>query len=130
MKTTQEMIEIMQAFVDGKQVERRVPRLSPTDWFLLAPNLDPNWNWGQCDYRIAETPDTIPDTIDWDHVAEGYNWMARNCMDNVLLFKEKPVFEYGGWYSWDVLANCFASYKRGTVGWQDSLVERPKGGGK
>lgn len=46
MKTTLEMIEIMQAFADGKEIE----------WYCggWVKCEKPTWNWGKNDYRIAE----------------------------------------------------------------------------
>ena len=45
MKTTQEMIEVMQAYVDGKQIEI----LYSENW---EDNSVPLWNWWNNDYRI------------------------------------------------------------------------------
>ena len=42
----------MQAFADGKKIEFR-PRLDRA-WSELAGV--PLWNWGDCDYRVAEDP--------------------------------------------------------------------------
>ena len=46
-KTTQEMIEIMQAYEGGAIIEFKV---WPTDdWRELD---DPAWDWSDCDYRV------------------------------------------------------------------------------
>ncbi len=116
MKTTQEMIEVMQAFADGTPVEVRVEK----DW-RSAPS--PYWNWRDNDYRIA----TTPDTINWDHVAPEYKWMARDEDGVVYVFTKEPKFDY---YCLSTDGDCagvtaFTSYKRGTVDWRDSLVQRP-----
>ena len=48
MKTTQEMIEVMQHYANGGEIER----LS-LDGFWEAWKA-PDWNWGMIDYRIAQ----------------------------------------------------------------------------
>jgi hypothetical protein len=53
MKTTQEKIAIMQAFVDGKEVECRRRALA-ADWWALEKNIPTEWSWGTHDYRIKE----------------------------------------------------------------------------
>lgn len=53
MKTVQEKIAIMQAYVDGKKIETR--RLPHNTWELWKTiNGDPKFDWVHCDYRIAE----------------------------------------------------------------------------
>ena len=48
MKTTQEMIQVMQHYVNGGKVEHRVTDME--DW-ESTPN--PGWNWHEIEYRIA-----------------------------------------------------------------------------
>lgn len=52
MKTTKEMIEVMQAFVDGKPIEYAYY----DEWFSIE---DPDWDWCEKDYRIA--PEYVPE---------------------------------------------------------------------
>lgn len=69
----------------------------------------------------------VPDTIDWSHVAPEWKFMARDESGQVFLYDEKPEPDPEGWHThgtWET-ATVFASYKRGTVAWQDSLVKRP-----
>lgn len=49
MKTTEEKIEIMQAYEDGKEIECEIN----SAWYDVT---NPNWNWDICDYRIKEEP--------------------------------------------------------------------------
>ena len=46
-KTTQEMIEIMQAYANGESIEFKLS--SQADWRRVA---DPSWDWCDCDYRV------------------------------------------------------------------------------
>tara|TARA_R110000822_G_scaffold111814_2_gene242627 strand:+ start:928 stop:1278 length:351 start_codon:yes stop_codon:yes gene_type:complete len=54
---TIEAIRIMQAFVDGKEVQVQLPA---GNWETMAPN----WNWRDTDYRIKLTPVLRPWTAD------------------------------------------------------------------
>ena len=47
MKTTKEMIEVMQAYLDGKQIEESIDQKV---WFTC----EPIWNWAKCDYRVKK----------------------------------------------------------------------------
>lgn len=50
MKTTAEMMEVMQAYERGKPIE-----MSYNDgitWFVLT---SPAWDWARCDYRVEVT---------------------------------------------------------------------------
>jgi hypothetical protein len=85
---------------------------------------DPSWAPGAV-YRIAPEP-LIPDSIDWSHVAPEVVAMARNNDDKTSrLFKTIPFVE--NWWCGEVCADAkyFASYRRGTVDWRNSLVVRP-----
>ena len=47
MKTTAEMIEVMQAYDRGEQIEESIDGIV---WFAC----EPIWNWGKCDYRVKK----------------------------------------------------------------------------
>lgn len=116
-KTTEEMIAVMQAHSDGKIIECK----TGIDWEIITV---PSWNWGRCDYRVAQ----IDDYIDWSHVAPEFVYMARNSDGKCHLFPEKPeaidgAWKYSGWMY--TRAETFASYKYGNRNWEFSLVERP-----
>ena len=59
IEETKEAIRVMQAFVDGNQVERRLRRLE--GWNTTN---NPSWNWTDCIYRIKPTPVLRPWTAD------------------------------------------------------------------
>lgn len=119
-KRTAEMIAVMQAYVDGKAIE-----VSHGGGPFRVFNGDPCWTWSSYEYRIA----TIPDSINWDHVAPEWQWMARDNFDDVWLFMKEPsACDSGRWETrgGSVLCVPFASYARGTVDWRQSLVRRPE----
>lgn len=47
MKTTKEMIDVMQAYLDGEQIEESIDKKV---WFTC----EPIWNWAKCDYRVKK----------------------------------------------------------------------------
>lgn len=53
MKTTQEMIAVMQAYVDGKEIETFDGKV----WHHV--NI-PFWNWNDVDYRVKEKQEYVP----------------------------------------------------------------------
>jgi hypothetical protein len=55
MKSTQEIIEVMQAFAEGKEIERNA---GFGEWMATD---SPRWNWYDFDYRIAaKKPVLVP----------------------------------------------------------------------
>lgn len=120
MKTTPEMIAVMQAYVDGKEIEA----LFGTDTAWIKVEL-PFWDWQRNNYRIRE----VPDSIDWSHVAPGFNWMARDEGGIAWLFSKKPPRSGRFWLNdgMAIRADYFASYRRGTTDGANSLVSRPDG---
>ena len=125
-------IAVMQAFADGKRIEVRTPRSRleyERDWYLVKPHETPNWDWDNSEYRIAvEKP-----SIDWSHVSSEYRYLAVDGDELALLYAVKPNRRAHDWRDENNLnrhtpkASTFASYKRGTCHWKESLVERPEG---
>lgn len=70
-----------------------------------------------------------PDVINWDHVAPSFKYMARDESDGfVYVYTDKPeVVDDFCWLGGGEYHICihFSSYRKGTVDWRDSLVERP-----
>ena len=48
--TTKEKIEVMEAYAEGKKIQFRMS--GDKDWWNWTYPGEPNWNWGDCDYRI------------------------------------------------------------------------------
>ena len=115
---------LLLAHHEGKRIEHYVLRSSSTmrGW---EEKLGGEFYDGVI-YRIAPEPKT-PDTINWEHVAPEYNFMARDRDGNVWLYGAKPqangdIWCFGG--AGDH-ARTLSSYRRGTVEWKDSIVIRP-----
>lgn len=129
-KTTREMIEVMEAFERGESIECKLfPHVDKDSWVLLLD--EPSWDWSAVDYRVAPTPDSI----DWSHVSSEYKYMARDKSGDIFLYSKRPRLEEFIWHPHNCIACClqtggskinpFSSYKKGTVSWDESLVERP-----
>lgn len=54
IEQTKKAIEVMQAFVDGKEIEVRCAGYE--HWSPIC--VDPLWNWSEFDYRIAKRKET------------------------------------------------------------------------
>lgn len=54
MKTTEEMIEVMKAYEEGKEIEFRLPS------GYWAEAIAPTWNWKETDYRVKAEPKYRP----------------------------------------------------------------------
>ena len=52
MKTIEEMIEVMQHYTNGGDIE-----IFSNDKWVDA--IKPGWNWNHCDYRIKEQKKTV-----------------------------------------------------------------------
>lgn len=62
MKTIEEKIAVMQAFVDGGQIEYY--DITKKSWIETS---DPSWNWSLTDYRVKEEskqPEYVPFTFE------------------------------------------------------------------
>lgn len=57
MKTTQEKIEVMQAFLQGKQIE--ISQNGQDDWEKYRTN-EPIWDWHKFDYKVEGELQYIP----------------------------------------------------------------------
>lgn len=50
MKTTKEMIEVMQAYVDGAEIES----ITKNGVLPCEKTSNPSWDWDHNDYRVAK----------------------------------------------------------------------------
>lgn len=109
--------ELAHAWVDGAEVEQWCEHTQ--SW--LSGSLWPRFSASK--YRLKP----IPHSIDWSHVAKHINVMVGYPSGVVLLLSKLPERVQKGWevenYAY-INAENFASFKRGTVDWKDSLVLR------
>lgn len=60
MKTTKEMIEIMQAYERGEQIEYKIKSFMCDDKWLPMDNEKPEWDFTDFDYRVKPKPTYRP----------------------------------------------------------------------
>lgn len=125
MKTTEEMIEVMQAYLRGEKIQR-FGVLS--GW---APDDGPLWDWSAYDYRITPPPAPTQDTIPWDAIDARFKWAARDADGEAYVYSERPS-PYDLREEWSAhagvgrgVSNVFSGYIPGTIDWRESLQERP-----
>lgn len=107
----------------------------PHGWDVYGCFREDDWEQideGFCGYRTyrARPAPLVPDSIDWQHVAPEVKFMARDKHDGFSHFFEQKPYASGNMWRIDEgntlgITRAFASYKRGTVHWKDSLVCRP-----
>lgn len=78
-------------------------------------------------YRAAVTKPSI----NWDHVASEFRWLARDKSGDVRLYDHMPRQAETYWHNAtdahnSGYAHTYASYTPGTCDWTDSLVQRPE----
>ena len=119
--TYEELAPLLVAWYQGRTIQWR-----GDEWFdCFADPLD--WEIDLA-YRVA--PELIvPPSIEWAHVAPGFNYLARNKNGEGWIYGGRPYATSFGWtfdseteFS-DVRA--FASYTPGNCPWDKSLVIRP-----
>lgn len=110
MKTIDEMIAVMQAYIDGAKIEK-IGRCYPQSDY--EEDEEPNWNWGIYDYRVKPEPQYVP----YDSVleVERDKWVKRKGYPSLLYsitllnLNEKWVLVGGcGRYA---LENLFKDYE-------------------
>lgn len=122
-------VEVMQAWLDGKAIQfRPAGEVGPFGWRNFDCDRVPKFNFVNSEYRIRPAD---PDTIDWSHVAPRFKFMARDYSGNTYLYECKPKMTLIEFYCNEtdrlVLADDYASFRRGSVDWSESLVCRPEG---
>lgn len=125
----EQRIAIMQAYLNGADIEIKGLDHAPDKWFPLGGTKFDNWE--AYDYRVCPAKEQTPDTIDWSAVHSKYRYMARDDSGDVWLYMTYPNRSFGQGYFVEaegdhVDARLFSSYQEGTVPWHLSLVERPK----
>lgn len=121
-------IKLMQAYLEGETIEVKGLDYDPDKWFPISTTKFDNWY--DYAYRVKPKEAPKPDTIDWSAVNERYKFMTRDEDGVPYLHAKSPTlkrYRLGYWFGDEgsIDARLFASYKQGTVSWDNSLVERP-----
>lgn len=81
-------IEVMDAHLKGQPIEYRYRH--DQSW---KPTRDPVWNWEEYDYRTR--PKAGP-KINWDHVKQGWDYLAEDANGILWLYQYEPYLSEGG----------------------------------
>lgn len=122
MTTTQEKIAIMQAHIDGKQIECNNGHAG---WIVLQ-DASPVWNWAHYQYRINTDE---PISFDWSVISDDYKFATVNSNGDAAAHTIEPQLTATGlWYGnqQDCDIHHLKSFKRGTVNHANSLIKRPE----
>lgn len=80
MKKTRDMIEVMQAFENGAEIECALNCYVNKKW---DDTKNPKWDWRDYDYRVKGTSEYIPFTFeDWEVI-----------INEIVKHKTKPIIE-------------------------------------
>jgi len=113
--------DVIKAFLNGKSVEV-LDKTTLTYVDDLAPAFtDDN------EYRVKKSAKKAP-SINWNVLSAEWIALAVGADDTAYLYREVPQLTPNGWTHSGQLcipAIALASYKRGTIEWEDSLVTRP-----
>ena len=115
--TREEKLKLMAAWVDGKTIQFNSN--SGSGWGRIG---HPTW-LSDCEYRIA----LEKDYIDWSHVSPEFKFLARDADGTSFLYSHRPEKGIEHWCFKEgvgVKLKGFASYKKGTIEWDESLLAR------
>ena len=117
--TKEEKLALFSYWLDHGKIEQL--NVGKQDWTTI---YSPTWS-GLSQYRIP----LRKEEVDWSAVSKDYNFLARDSYGRAFLYTNKPCLSEDTWSSNTGRADSvqlLSSYKRGTTGWKESLVERPK----
>lgn len=120
-KTVDEKLAVMRAWLEGEEIEAR-SHFGDGEWYDAT---HPWWDWDKFDYRVKPS-EPVDDYINWDHVSDEFNFMARDENGEVFLYKDNPELLDSLWTTETEFTNAkiFSSLKVGNKPWNESLVER------
>ena len=118
--TKEEKFDLFTHWVDGVRIEVQTPTMPSDRWSSVC---NPSW-LPEVRYRkVLEKP-----SIDWDQVHPDFKYLCTDKDGTSYLFKYKPTgFSTDVWKGATTYerAMAFASLKKGSCDWKDSLIERP-----
>lgn len=82
---TAEMIKVMQAFQEGKEIETRVRagqcKGEPQSWFSVST---PAWDWTHQEYRVKQTRMTYRELAEWLTKGKGQWKFKETCSTHIV----------------------------------------------
>lgn len=110
--TNKEMIEVMQGYEDGKEIEYK--RKCDKDWNLCGIPL---WDWLTFDYRIKPEPQYVPydsvEEVDKEKLVTHKNGRLLYRIGGINTFDDTVFISTEGWKKLDTLFER-STYEDGT----------------
>ena len=100
------------------------------DHYTIDGRYTPNATQTLFPYPVEIVKKVAKPSINWEHVAPKFKYLAEDSGGSAFLFEEKPFIASGA-SAWSVQsvevvdAIGFASYTPGTCDWKSSLISRP-----
>lgn len=120
---TADKIKVMQAYLEGEEIEFR--RNDEGEW----KTGEPAWNWVSCNYRVKERDYSLD--ILWELIEDEWKWAAMDGNGRVFIYTEKPKSKPtpGRWVSsgGDYSRYPLKISKPDVKYWAKTLTERPQG---
>ena len=121
---TEEKIKIMQAFLDGEEIEVMDPR-NKSITTTYAGLQEPVWNWWSFTYRIKEKDCTLP--VPWELIGDTWQWAAMDEDGKVHFYLDEPNAGCSEWYSdYDSVGSPLKIETPDTKHWKKTLTKRPE----
>lgn len=129
MNDTAYKISVMQAFLNGKEIEYK-----HSDRGTWCGCEEPDWQWEEWEYRIKPTKQLV---IPWEVIKPEYKWAAMDSDDRIFFFEKEPQIERSEYWRYEPnygdLEDGFGTLSvlnldTGGVNWEQSLVQRPEQG--
>lgn len=119
---TEEKIKVMQAFLDGEEIEVINHRNKSTTTTHTGLH-EPPWNWWDFAYRIKEKNYSL--SIPWELIDDTWQWAAMDEDGMVYFYVDEPNEGFSEWYSdYDYVGSPLKIETPNPEYWEKTLTKR------
>jgi len=122
---TADKIKVMQAYLDGAEIEYN----GGSGWITQSKAEVPCWDWTLFDYRISEQNYSLD--IPWEWLEDKWQYAAMDEDGEIYFFTEHPNMCTDYWTCPATGAitrrGCLKIKKPDRKHWKQTLAKRPKG---
>ena len=123
--STEEKIKVMQAFLDGEEIEVEDHQNNSVMTMKNTGSYDPVWNWWSFAYRIKEKDYSL--SIPWELIDDTWQWAAMDEDGKVHFYLDEPNAGCSEWYSdYDSVGSPLKIETPDTKHWKKTLTKRPE----
>lgn len=100
------------------------------DHYTIDGRYTPNATQTLFLYPVEIIKKVVKPSINWEHVAPEFNYLAEDSNGDAFLYEKKPFITmttFGSRGGEIAEVHILASYVKGTCDWKDSLIKRPTG---